>query len=509
MPRWLAPNVITLLGIVAIYINILTVLIYVPDLVGPGPSWIYFTFAFGIFFYQTMDNIDGKQARATGTSSPLGELFDHGIDSLNCCLGGLVQSVCMGLGSSQNTAVVTFMTCIAMYMSTWETYHTHVLYLGYLNGPTEGIIVVVATMLISGFKGIEFWDTPIYEAIPFSFMQFLISLIVPSTETMTSNQRPLKDLWVHIVIWSILCGHVPICLYNVYMHKRSLKGSSGTSAGERVRNIMKEKLLTGTPASPTSATSSSTPVSFSTQASNRDTSRAVSPVSNNNDNDKFIPRRRYHRRTFDEEDSFFSSLLQLFPLIATSAAVYFWLTSPFSIIISQNHLVLFTLSISLVFGRMTTTIILAHLTRQPFPFWSAPMYPLFAGSVLFSLFQWPSWSVGGTVSTIAARGLDKVAEVAEAVAAGGAGVVVVDESIEDVVLLSSKKVIEAATIASGNVKNYSLSISFELIYLWIFFLYLLAYFSVYSTRVIRAITEFLGISAFTVRKQVDLMGKDL
>jgi hypothetical protein len=28
--------------------------------------------------YQTLDALDGKQARRTKTSSPLGELFDHG-----------------------------------------------------------------------------------------------------------------------------------------------------------------------------------------------------------------------------------------------------------------------------------------------------------------------------------------------------------------------------------------------------------------------------------------------
>ena len=37
----------------------------------------------GIFIYQTLDAIDGKQARRTGSSSPLGELFDHGCDSLS------------------------------------------------------------------------------------------------------------------------------------------------------------------------------------------------------------------------------------------------------------------------------------------------------------------------------------------------------------------------------------------------------------------------------------------
>ena len=30
-----------------------------------------------------MDAIDGKQARRTGTSGPLGELFDHGCDAIN------------------------------------------------------------------------------------------------------------------------------------------------------------------------------------------------------------------------------------------------------------------------------------------------------------------------------------------------------------------------------------------------------------------------------------------
>ena len=38
---------------------------------------------FGLFVYQSLDAIDGKQARRTGSSSPLGELFDHGCDSIS------------------------------------------------------------------------------------------------------------------------------------------------------------------------------------------------------------------------------------------------------------------------------------------------------------------------------------------------------------------------------------------------------------------------------------------
>ena len=35
------------------------------------------SFGVGLFVYTSMDAIDGKQARRTGSSSPLGELFDH------------------------------------------------------------------------------------------------------------------------------------------------------------------------------------------------------------------------------------------------------------------------------------------------------------------------------------------------------------------------------------------------------------------------------------------------
>jgi ethanolaminephosphotransferase len=37
--------------------------------------FIYFSWAIGLWFYQSLDAIDGKQARRTGTSGPLGEMY--------------------------------------------------------------------------------------------------------------------------------------------------------------------------------------------------------------------------------------------------------------------------------------------------------------------------------------------------------------------------------------------------------------------------------------------------
>src|SRR6202035_5277998 len=78
LPLWLAPNLITLLGLICILVNVATILVLVPDLIGPGPSWMYWSFVLGLWIYSTLDNVDGKQARRTNSSSPLGELFDHG-----------------------------------------------------------------------------------------------------------------------------------------------------------------------------------------------------------------------------------------------------------------------------------------------------------------------------------------------------------------------------------------------------------------------------------------------
>jgi phosphatidylglycerophosphate synthase len=38
------------------------------------------------WFCQTFDAVDGKQARRTNSSSPLGELFDHGNSLISSCI---------------------------------------------------------------------------------------------------------------------------------------------------------------------------------------------------------------------------------------------------------------------------------------------------------------------------------------------------------------------------------------------------------------------------------------
>lgn len=248
--------------------------------------------------YQTMDNVDGKQARRTGTSSGLGELFDHGIDSLNCTLASLLETAAMGLGTSKSGVFTALVPCLPMFFSTWETYHTHTLYLGYINGPTEGLLIACAIMAISGIYGPGVWTEPI---VNFVGERNLFGYAEAVGDT------SFRDIWITLLVVSLLTAHIPWCVYHVVCARRA-------------RNL------------------------------------PVAPV-----------------------------FLEWTPMAVYTLGIAAWIYSPHSYLRSDNHLVLFCLTMSFVFGRMTTKMILAHLTRQPFPYWTVMLTPLVGGAVVANL----------------------------------------------------------------------------------------------------------------------------
>ncbi|KAK5141498.1 hypothetical protein LTR32_005952 [Rachicladosporium monterosium] len=269
LPLWLAPNMVTLLGFFFVLGNVFLLQVMDPELQGPKQAWVCYSYAFGVWAYSTMDNIDGKQARRTRTSSGLGELFDHGIDSLNCALTALIPT-------------------LPMFFSTWETYHTHTLYLGYVNGPTEGLLIASTIMVLSGIYGPQIWHQPLADLLGFENLLGSISF---------------KDIWGPVLLFGFFVGHLPSCIANVAQARR-------------------EKGLPLTPL-----------------------------------------------------------FLEWTPMLVFVGSLVAWLGSPHSVLLTDNHLCLLCLILSFVFGRMTTKTILAHLTRQPYPYWTALLAPLVGGAV--------------------------------------------------------------------------------------------------------------------------------
>lgn len=113
VPMWVAPNLITFIGwlfVIASYANILR---YDYTFKEDIPSSAFFFAAACIFIYSTLDAIDGKQARRTKTSSPLGQLFDHGCDSFSITF--FMLAICQALKLEASEAFLIYIVFITLF----------------------------------------------------------------------------------------------------------------------------------------------------------------------------------------------------------------------------------------------------------------------------------------------------------------------------------------------------------------------------------------------------------
>ncbi|ODQ64393.1 ethanolaminephosphotransferase [Nadsonia fulvescens var. elongata DSM 6958] len=178
-PMWLAPNLVTLIGFFFVLVNVFTVHYYDPSLNASAPSWAYLTYALGLFLYQTFDACDGGQARRTGQSGPLGELFDHCVDAINTSLGVYIFASASNLGYGWCLVLAQFATLCNFYMSTWEEYNTGTLYLSAFSGPVEGILIVVFLFILVSFTGPQIFHTSFANIIGVNTGISYLNMITP------------------------------------------------------------------------------------------------------------------------------------------------------------------------------------------------------------------------------------------------------------------------------------------------------------------------------------------
>lgn len=158
LPWWIAPNLVTLIGLIFILVSYGALSFYCPLLQGTAPRWVYFLASFCLFVYQTLDAIDGKQARRTNTQSPLGELFDHGCDAVNGTLFALNLATTMQIGSDHPIMAYLSMLAVILpfYIAVWEEYHTGTLVLGIIN-VTEAQVMGMLVFFVTGVFGTDIW----------------------------------------------------------------------------------------------------------------------------------------------------------------------------------------------------------------------------------------------------------------------------------------------------------------------------------------------------------------
>lgn len=173
LPMWLAPNLVTTIGGLFCLISYILSVYYLNSVEqqsdgddvssttttnNPIPRWLYFWNALALTTYYTLDCMDGKQARRTNSSSPLGQLFDHGIDALGNvshvqaiqCIVQLPPVLLVTLQCSLQTA---------FFQAQWEEYYTGSLPHATGNvGVTEVTYGMALWSLVTGLFGRDVYE---------------------------------------------------------------------------------------------------------------------------------------------------------------------------------------------------------------------------------------------------------------------------------------------------------------------------------------------------------------
>ena len=153
LPDWLAPNALTLIGLLFPLLSLITICVIDPTLTQTLPGWVFLLAWFADFWYQTIDAIDGKQARRTDNCSPLGQILDHNLDQITFTC--MMVHVCSSLQLGNNMTRILLLTpgvMSAHYSVEYRTHFTgmHQTVIGFM-GATEQALAIQGPTLACFF----------------------------------------------------------------------------------------------------------------------------------------------------------------------------------------------------------------------------------------------------------------------------------------------------------------------------------------------------------------------
>ena len=106
-----------------IVVNVHVLFLFYPNPENFGnsyPAYLGLLQAISMFIYIVMDNSDGKQARKIGASSPLGLMFDHGLDMINCMTTTSTLLRLVQIGNNWMFLITLICTMSQFYYATLE-----------------------------------------------------------------------------------------------------------------------------------------------------------------------------------------------------------------------------------------------------------------------------------------------------------------------------------------------------------------------------------------------------
>ncbi len=163
LPESIAPNTITLFGF--FHSLLPAVILYTAigaSLFGDVPTWFIFFQAWCFFAYRMLDEMDGKQARRTGNSSPLGLIFDHGCDAMTVGIQTLIFMRILQVGDNLIANYQLIGSYFAFHLATLEEYYVGTMIMPRFNQISDGSVVIIGAAIVTGcIGGNTVWTTEI------------------------------------------------------------------------------------------------------------------------------------------------------------------------------------------------------------------------------------------------------------------------------------------------------------------------------------------------------------
>ena len=148
------------LGVASAFLILSGLLLGPMSVFGRSHPWIFGVVAFCLFFYQTLDALDGIQARRMGSSGPLGEFVDHWFDSFNAFL------IPLGFGLAFSSVPYIVLVILTLLISTtdWALLRairkTDTMVFPPISSE-EGQVIVQLFCLAVWIFGYDVWNSPV------------------------------------------------------------------------------------------------------------------------------------------------------------------------------------------------------------------------------------------------------------------------------------------------------------------------------------------------------------
>lgn len=181
-PDYVAPNIISIAGLLVVIYGW-----HMCQVFNDSDSFMAGIFVIiSLLVYSNLDAIDGIHARVTGNSSPMGELIDHGCDSITAIFIGLISCKILGITNNISMWYITNSLCLMFQNAHLNALVNGTVSLGRFTGPFEGILYfcIMIVLKIMNFK--------------------IIDIIVSSI-----------DNYSHIIYFSVVLGNIIYTNYTV------------------------------------------------------------------------------------------------------------------------------------------------------------------------------------------------------------------------------------------------------------------------------------------------------